>query len=75
MIKKTIINPYEEARKQRLVWLGEFLSQNVGVEYRSICSLLQRKFGISDRTAREYIKAVVDGTNLKFINGKLEKVN
>jgi len=73
-IRRTYLNPYSEERKERLMWLFDFLISNIGIEYRIVLSLIQKKYGVSLRTAREYINVIVDGITLKWLNGKLEKL-
>lgn len=73
-VRKEVINPYAELKKERLVWLSEFLAQNEGTNHMKVVAMLQTKFGIAERTAKEYIRAIVFSENYtKDDNGNIVK--
>lgn len=72
--KKEIINPFEEAKKQRLRWLSDFLSrQKMPIDYYEVTSLLEAKYGIKLRTAKDYLRVVMIQQKLVQREGKIQK--
>ncbi len=63
-IIKKVENPFEKAKRERLVWLGNFMRGNIGVNYLDLLAILQKRFGVSLKTAREYITVCIRGSGL-----------
>ena len=57
---KQVINPFEEARKERLQWVIGFMSsQELPINSRKITSLIELKYGVSQKTAKDYIRVAM----------------
>jgi len=75
-VTRTIENPFEAQRRERLKWLREFCSKNVGANYSAINGMLQQKFGITGKTAKGYIEAIANGSEYYFnTKNQLERVS
>lgn len=72
-IRKYIHNPYEEARKERLKWLMEFLEVNVPISYGKIIGLIGTRYGVSRATATEYIYVAMQTQDLEQKNGIIQR--
>lgn len=74
-IKHTVVNPFEEAKKERLAWLSEFLisKENIPIDFKKMVSILEYRYGISKKTSKDYIITAIIYLNLIIINGIIQK--
>ena len=59
-IRKNVVNPFEEAKKERLEWLLKYTKARLETPFLELLSMLQVRFGMSENTARQYIRVLVN---------------
>jgi len=72
-IIKNVVNPFEEAKKERLKWLSGFLKENIPISFIKVVSILEFNYGVSKKTAKDYILAVTINLDLDRIEGIIQK--
>ena len=68
-IHKTVINPFEEAKKERLEWLIKYCKTREEIPHLQLMSLLQVRFGVSEDTARAYIRVLINSGDFENRSG------
>ena len=68
-IRKNIVNPFEEAKKERLVWLMKYLETRQEAPYLQILSILQTRYGISEDTAKQYVRVLINSGSFENQQG------
>ena len=74
-IIKEVNNPFELAKKERLEWLFNYLTEKKNIPYLELLSMLQIKFGVSENTAKAYIRVIVSSNKFFLKHGIVSKKN
>jgi hypothetical protein len=57
---------YQNERRERLKWLFDYLLNASGIDKNSILRVLMNRYGLTKRTAEDYLFTLIDGIDLKF---------
>lgn len=71
--KKQLLTPFQEAKRDRMVWLADFLSKNIPTDYSKVVALIETKFGLSNKKARQYIQSTMSVMDLVAKDGQIVK--
>lgn len=67
---------FQEQRRQRLEWLGNYLQQVVqteGIEYGKVRTILMSKWGLSSEKTIEYMDIVIESQGFLLEDGRIIK--